>query len=142
MKFYVQEMEKQNHMSPDFQSGFKAYDNWIQALKQNTYNAFGLRYSTTVYAEAKMMAAQYVRKLANAWGGIQGLHDVADRFDRIADIYRRMMLEVLEQDWDGAKHLRKQIATEQARGMIPYLHQAKSLETESVRIIKEACLPR
>ncbi|UVI29470.1 hypothetical protein [Paenibacillus spongiae] len=138
LKFYVHEMEKQYHMSPDFHSGFLAYDNWIHALSSASYNAFGLRYSTSVYAEAKMWAAEYVRLLANSWGEMPRLSDIADRFEEIAKLYSKMMLDILAQDWDGAKHLGKPVTTEQANQLIPCLKKAKVLEAEAVCILKEA----
>lgn len=109
-------------MSPDFHSGFLAYDNWIHALSSA--------------AEAKIWAAQYIRHLVDSWGEMPGLSDIADRFEEIAMLYRAMMLEIMSQDWDGAKHLGKPVTHEQAIKLIPCLQKAKILESEAVLIIK------
>lgn len=137
LKFYVNEMDKEFHMAPDFKSGFLAYENWLHSLENGTYNPFGLRYCTTVYAESKCFAAEYLRTLEQTWGGIQGLKDISDHFNEIAGLYRSMM-NVLEQDWDGGKHLGKAVAPEQAKRMIPLVQQAKELESRAVQLINEA----
>lgn len=104
LKFYIGEMEKTAHMAPAFQSGFLAYDNWIRALKNHSYNPFGLRYCTTVYAESKCFASQYVRKLDKTWGGIKHLDDAANHFEKIAGLYQSMM-DVLEHVTHGLDSL-------------------------------------
>jgi hypothetical protein len=137
-KFYVHEMEKPFHMSADFYSGFLAYDCWIRALKEGAYRPFGLRYCLTVYAESKMFAAEYARKLAKTWGGLPGLNDAAGLFEEIAGQYSMMMKEVLEQDFDGAKHLGKPVPAAQALKLVSFLEKAKHLEEQAVRIFKNA----
>ncbi|RXZ77789.1 hypothetical protein EBB07_27335 [Paenibacillaceae bacterium] len=136
LTFYVHEMKKGYHMSPDFQSGFLAYDIWVHSLKNDTYNPFGLRYCTIVYAEAKCFAAEYMQYLAADWGGLKGMHDVAGNFKQVAVIYRSMM-DALEQSWDGGGDLGKKVTTDQAKQLIPYLQQAKELEYEAVKQLEE-----
>lgn len=137
LKFYIGEMEKEYHMAPSFKSGFLAYNNWISALKNNSCNPFGLRYCTAVYAESKCFAAQYMKHLENEWGGIPNLGDIAAQFDQVSDLYQTMM-KVLEQDWNGGKHLGKPVTQEQIQQMIPLVLKAKELESQVVRIMKSA----
>ncbi|MDF2719459.1 MAG: hypothetical protein K0R28_6384 [Paenibacillus sp.] len=136
LRFYVREMEKPFHVSPEYHSGLLAYEHWIHALNSGEYDSFGLRYMTSVFAEAKRMAAQYVKQLADTWGGLPGLADAADRFDRISSLFNTMMTEVLAQDWHGAKHLGKLVSPDQAKRLVPLLRQARSLESECVNVIK------
>jgi hypothetical protein len=48
------------------------------------------------------------------------------------------MMDVLEQDWNGAKHLGKAVTQEQAKMMIPLVQKTKDIEYQAVQIIKEA----
>lgn len=137
--FYVQEMEKEYHMAPDFKSGFRAYGNWLDALSSHRCDPFGLRYCTTVYAESKCFAASYTRHLAQAWGGLQRLDEVADLFSQVAGLYQSMMA-VLEQDWNGAQHLGKPVSAEQMKQLIPLVQAAMQVEERAVKMIKEALL--
>jgi len=139
LTMYVDEMERAFHMSPDFHSGLHAYDVWMQSLSDNTYNPFGLRYCTTVYAESKCFAAEYAHALADKWNGWSGIRMLADYFDQIAHSYKSMM-NVLEQDWNGGQHLGKPVNEKQAQGMIPHILKAKQLEEQSVQLIKRELL--
>ncbi|WP_018759269.1 hypothetical protein [Paenibacillus terrigena] len=138
LHYYVNEMEKEEHIAPDFQCGFKAYDNWIQSLREASYQDFGLRYLVSVYAESKMCAAEYVRKLSETWTGISGLADIAAKFEEIWEIYRVMSEEVLMQDWNGNQHLGKPVSKTQVQQMIPLLEQARALEVETVGLVRQA----
>jgi hypothetical protein len=138
LKYYATLMEKQFHMTPHFHSGFLAYDKWIHALNSTAYNAFGLRYIISVYSETKCLAAQYIRQLADTWDGISGLTDLAECFEEVARLYRLMMVDIMQQDWNGAKHLNKPVSTEQTLQLIPCLERAKKMESDAVFIIKHA----
>ncbi|MCQ6561207.1 hypothetical protein [Paenibacillus mendelii] len=75
--------------------------------------------------------------MADSWGERPRLADLADRFDEIEKLYRTMMLDILSQDWDGAKHLGQPVTQEQADRLVPCLQQAKKLEAEAVSIVKD-----
>lgn len=135
-RLYVEEMEKKFHMSPDFHSGFLAYDCWVHALEADDYDPFGLRYGTTVYTESKMFAAEYARRLAGEWGGLRRMDDIVGLFGQIAAEYGHMMA-VLEQDFNGGQHLGKPVTRKQAQALIPHLQRAKRLEAEAVGLVKE-----
>lgn len=134
LRFYVSEMERSFHMTKDYHSGLLAYDNWIHGLG-DSFDPFGVRYATTVYAESKMFASEYARQLAAGWGKEHGLEGVVERFERIAGVFSRMM-DVLEQDWNGAKHLGKPVTENQAKSLIPLLREAKQLDAEAVQLVK------
>ncbi|MCR8643499.1 BtrH N-terminal domain-containing protein [Paenibacillus sp. N1-5-1-14] len=138
LQFYVDEMEKDAHLPSDFQTGFKAYDNWIQSLTEGTYQAFGLRYMVSVYSELKTCAASYTRKLAETWQECNGIREVADRFEALSGIYRVIEQEVLEQTYSDNQHLGKPVSKSQAEQLIPLVERAKALEVETVQLVKQA----
>jgi hypothetical protein len=55
-----------------------------------------------------------------------------------ARLYRVMMVDIMQQDWNGAKHLNKPGSTEQTLQLIPCLEQAKKMQSDAVYIIKHA----
>lgn len=136
LQFYLNVMNRQYHMAPDFHSGFRAYDAWINTLESSTFDAFGLRYNTSVFAESKCYAADYIRFLAERSSSMKGLPAVAEVFDGIRDRYRRMM-DILEQDWSGGHHLGKPVSKSQAKATADEVREAKQLEAEAFNLIKQ-----
>lgn len=138
LAFYVTEMEKSYHMSEDFASGFRAYDHWIGTLQAGNFNSFGLRYNTTVYAEAKCFAAEYVQGLVANWdNGIDGLDVLADHFQYIAKLYRAMM-DVLAQGWHDGKLLGRPVTNQQGKDLIPLLEEARETEKKAVSLLRSS----
>lgn len=136
LQFYLDVMNQQYHVGPDFHSGFRAYDAWLHALESGTYDAFGLRYNTSVYAECKCFAAEYLDILAVRSASMKGLPVVADLFGRMNGQYRRMM-DLLEQDLNGGQHLGKPVSKSQAKALAVEVREAKRLETEAVGLIEQ-----
>ena len=134
--YYVGQMEKEFHDSPAYRSGFRAYDNWHNALVSGAFNPFGLRYLTAVYVEAKQLVAAYARFLAESWQGPSGLPGIAAKFDEIAKVYAAMM-PALEQDFsEGGGFLGRPVAAEQAAGLAKLVKEAKLLDQEAVALVK------
>ncbi|MBO9608512.1 MAG: hypothetical protein J7639_21340 [Paenibacillaceae bacterium] len=131
LRFYLDVMKTQYHMSPDFHCGFRAYDAWIDTLESGTFDAFGLRYNTSVYTECKCYAAEYVRDLAERSTSMRGLTAVADLFGEVVERYRRMQ-DVLEQDIKDGHHLGKPVTKSQAKACFVEVREAKRLEIEAV----------
>lgn len=135
--FYLDVMKRQYHMSPDFHTGFRAYDAWIHTLESGTYDAFGLRYNTSVFTECKCYAAEYLRFLAERSTSMKGLAAVAGLFGEIAERYR-LMMGVLEQDNNGSYHLGRPVSKSQAAAAAVEVRKAKRLEKEAVDLINQA----
>lgn len=137
LRFYVDQMEREFHMSPNYRSGLLAYRNWERALAGGNYNPRGLRYITFVYGEAKQDAAAYLNWLVEAWNGLPGLEAVAAQFGRIAGVYARMM-SALGQEFDKPYMLEAPVAPEQAAALLPLVREAADLEAEAVALVKRA----
>lgn len=129
-------MEREFHESPSYQSGIRAYDNWLAALQSGEYNPFGLRYLTAVYVEAKQMVAEYARFLAASWRGPSGLPEIAAKFAEIAKVYAAMM-PALGQDFnEGGGFLGRPVTTAQAAALAKLVKEAKRLDQEAVATVK------
>jgi hypothetical protein len=134
---YVEQMEREFHVAPPYKSGLRAYQAWERALAAGEYEAFGLRYLTTVYAEAKGQAAAYLEFLAASWQGLPLLPEIAARFRRLAAVYAQMM-EALGQDFDSPDHLHKPVTAEQTAALLPRVAQAHAIEQEALALVKQA----
>jgi len=49
---------------PHYSSGIKAYDRWIDALKEDEAQPFGNAYNAQCYAEGRELAHQFIKRLA------------------------------------------------------------------------------
>lgn len=137
LRFYVEQMEKPFHTSPYYQSGFLAYNNWRNTLAQGKIDdPHGIRYITTVYTEAKLNAAKYLRFLADTWQGLDALNDIAEVFAEIGRVYLTM-LNTLECSLFKPT-FGMPITPAQATAVLPLLDQAESLDRQAVAMVKRA----
>jgi hypothetical protein len=135
LEYYVRHTEAQFHASPAYKSGLLGYDNWIRSLQAGTYRADGLRYNSTVYAEARCFAADYLAILATEWN--PKLQPAAATFRQIAGLYEQMM-QVLGQQLDGMVDLHRAVAREEAAALLPLVRAARDLEEDALEQVKAA----
>jgi hypothetical protein len=135
LEYYVNHMEATFHASPAYKSGLRGYDNWIRALQSGKFAANGLRYNSTVYAEAKGFAADYMAILAAEWNA--KLQPAAATFRRIADLYGQMM-QVLGHRLDGPVDLNRPVSAEEVTALLPLVQAARELEVVALAQVKLA----
>lgn len=137
LEFYVGQMEKEYHDSPNYKSGLRAYENWHAALTGGGFNPFGVRYLTAVYCEAKELVAEYLRGLAKTWS-LAGLPEIAGKFGEISTVYRAMMAALGQDFAEGGGFLGRPVTGDQAANLAKLVKEAKRLEEEAVALVKEA----
>jgi hypothetical protein len=134
---YVEQMEREFHVAPPYKSGLRAYQVWERALAAGDYEAFGLRYLTAVYAEAKGQAAAYLEFLATSWQGLPLLPEIAAHFRRLAAVYAQM-LATLGQCFGGPEQLHQPVTDEQAAALLPLVQQAHAIDAAALALVKQA----
>lgn len=142
LQFYVRHMEWQAGSCPEgyeespYKNGLRAYDNWVRALEIGPYNPFGLRYNTSVYAQAKGHAARYLTWLAQSWDGLPYLAEIAATMGENARLFDQM-LAALEATGD-ASHLGHPVRPAQAAAVASLVRQAKGIEERTLTLVKRA----
>ena len=89
-----------------------------------------------MYADAKGHAARYLTWLAESWGGLPHLPEIAAAMEENARTFAQM-LEALEATDDGA-HLGRPVSPAQAAAMVPLVKQARRIEEKTVALVKRA----
>ena len=90
LKYGVGEWDKTFHMTPDYSSGRKAYDNLIGTLERGDYNGFGLCYTMAVYADSKDCLARYLEYIAAESRDLKGLGRAATLYREVAADFKRI----------------------------------------------------
>lgn len=133
LAYYVAEMERPGRGAPGYASGLKAYETWEQALRSGKFEAFGVRYQTAVYADAKHHAARFLEQLA---ADAPRLGEVADLFAQIAGRYAQMcaLLEMTLEE--GGAQLRLPVTPEQASAQADLVREAAELERKALALVR------
>lgn len=135
LRYYIRHTEATTHVAPRYKSGLLAYDNWVGALRSGKFQHLGLRYNTTVYAEAKGCAAAYLKQLTEDWNS--RLAPAAEVFARQAAVYGKMMAALGHADFMHVD-LHKPVADSEAAALLPLVKEARELEVEALAKVKAA----
>ncbi|MTI96576.1 MAG: WYL domain-containing protein [Firmicutes bacterium] len=88
LEFAVGEWNKEQHTSPDYESGKKGYEALLATLKRGDFNEFGLTYVLAVYADAKENLAKYLRYVEAESVELQGLAEACKKYAELAEKFQ------------------------------------------------------
>ena len=138
LKLYANEMTHKSDRE-DRAYGINGYDFLISALKNNICDSFGLRYCMGVYCERKDAMLLYLREIKNEFNSCE-IEAVIHEFEKITKLYRRLLIDILEQGTDGWNHLLKEINREKYSEIIQIIEEIKAREIKTAEII-DRCMP-
>ncbi len=130
LEFGIQEWNKEYHVSPDYYSGRKGYQAFIEALEKEDYDPFGLSYIIFSYHMAKECLEEYLTYLA-ARPEYSDLGKTAELYKDIAANFRKMA-ELVPFNGPGTE-IDKGVVPQ----VIPFLRNALELEDKAMRKVKE-----
>lgn len=90
LEFGVGEWKKESHVSADYASGRKAYENLLGTLDRGDFDEFGLAYNLSVYADSKACIARYLEFLAERSRDLKGLEEAGGLYRQVAENYQKI----------------------------------------------------
>ena len=91
LEYAVGEWNKDQHTTPGYASGRKAYANLIGTLERGDYDPFGLVYILNTYAESKAYAARYLEYVAGKSRELKGLEEAAQLSLQVAQGFQKIV---------------------------------------------------
>ena len=91
LKYALGEWNKEQHITPGYASGRKAYANLIGTLERGDYDPFGLVYILNTYAEAKAYAAKYLEHVARKSRELKGLEEASRLSLQVAQGFQKIV---------------------------------------------------
>jgi predicted DNA-binding transcriptional regulator YafY len=90
LEYGLREWNKEQHSTPGYACGRKAYANLISTLERGDYDPFGLAYNLNVYADSKACIAKYLEYVAARSGELKGLEGTIDLYRQVAANYQEI----------------------------------------------------
>lgn len=105
-----------------YRIGSGAYDNWIEAIKQDKAHTHGNWWNATVWSECRMMASEYFREIARNYKGktSSAAEELSEAYKDIAQLLHRISDKEMK-----------------AQDRIPLLQEAKALDEAAVGKIED-----
>ncbi|HYH01972.1 MAG TPA: hypothetical protein VEC37_02640, partial [Bacillota bacterium] len=90
LEYAIGQWRKEFHISPDYASGSRAYDNLIATLEREDFDLFGLGFTVAVYADAKKSITQYLDFLFRESDIGKGLQRAVEFYGKAAVCFEQM----------------------------------------------------
>lgn len=91
LEFGVAEWQREQHTTPGYASGRKAYANLIGTLERGDYDPFGLAYNLNVYADSKACIAKYLEYVAAQSKELKGLEEAVQLSSQVAQGFKEIV---------------------------------------------------
>lgn len=90
LEFGLGEWNKEAHVSADYASGRKAYENLLGTLERGDFDELGLAYNLSVYADSKACIARYLDFLTEHSRDLKGLEEAGGLYCQVAENYKKI----------------------------------------------------
>lgn len=130
LKLYAESMTRVCDRT-DRAYGIDGYDLLISCLKNDRCDSFGLRYCMGVYYERKDAMLLYLREIRDVLFN-PAIDDIINEFERVAELYRKLIFDVLAQGTNGWNHLWHEVNREKYPEIIQIVEKIKEREVQIV----------
>ena len=138
LQFGVNEWNKEYHISPEYGSGLKGYDNLISTLERGDFNEFGLEYLLAVYMDSKDCIARYINHIMSSSRTLDGLDEPARLFGRVAELYRQLAALV---PFSGVNGRGCSVNRKSIPEVLRIVKECRDLESMAMKAIEKALEP-
>lgn len=127
LQFALEQWKRPFHSTPDYASGYSAYNNLISSLENRDYNAFGLTYIIASYCDSKEMILSYLKEIQNQSKTIKNLEKIIADYEKIAEGFKKLTQLFPFQDPKGENIDEKDITT-----ALPIIRKLKDIENDAM----------
>lgn len=129
-----------NHVFKDrFVMGLAGYDTWIEVMRRRNADEFGNAYNTTVIADAREFAAEFLRRLVLQWDGTNFVERTVREKAAEAAVHYQVVAEAFGElrDMFPFPEGGKPKTPEAADRAIALLQKAKQAEIKGEKILEQ-----
>ena len=132
LRFGVEHWHGESHVTPNYGSGKRAWENMISAMEKRSFNEFGLTYCMNVYAESKRRLPVFLNEVAGLASYLAPLKKAAALYGEVSEQTENMVGML------PFKGPESTVRKEDVPALLGSAKRAYEVETKAMAIIEQA----